>query len=111
MNVERTIEFILEAQAKSEVRMAAHERRMDALDRRMNGVTKLIQQGTRLLVSFQKETDRKIDALIDGQLRADARFEEAQRRTDAALKGLAEAQKITEQKLQRLIDRQSRNGH
>jgi len=86
MNVERTIEFILEAQAKAEVRMAAHERRMGALDRRMDGVTKLIQQGMRLLVSFQKETDRKINALVD-------------------------AQQVTEKKLQALINRQSRNGH
>jgi hypothetical protein len=100
MNVERTIEFILQTQAKQ----AAH---MDAIDRRMNGVTKLIEQGMRLLVSSKKETDQKINALIDGQLR----LEQAQGRTDAALKQLAEAQKVTEKKFQALLHRQGRNGH
>lgn len=100
MNVERTIEFILDAQAKAEVRMAIHERRMAALDRRMDGVTKLLQQGMRLLASSKKETDQKINALIDSQLR-----------TDVVLKQLAEAQKVTEKKLQAFLNRQSRNGH
>jgi cytoskeletal protein CcmA (bactofilin family) len=107
MDVERTTEFILDSQAKQ----AAH---MDAIDRRMDGVTKLIQQGTRLTMSFQKDTNHKIDALIDGQLRADARLEQSEKaslRVDAALEQLAKAQKATEQKLQRLIDRQGRNGH
>jgi hypothetical protein len=93
MNVERTMEFILNSQAK-------HAARMDVLDRRMDGVTKLLQQGMRLLVSSKKETDQKINALIDSQLR-----------TDVALKELAEAQKVTEKKMQAFLNRQSRNGH
>lgn len=104
MNVERTMEFILNSQAK-------HAARMDVLDQRMNGVTKLLQQGMRLLVSSKKETDQKINALIDSQLRTDARMEAAQSRTDRALRELAEAQKVTEKKMQAFLNRQSRNGH
>jgi hypothetical protein len=100
MNVERTVEFILDAQAKAEVRMAVHERRMAEVDKRLNGVTKLIQQGMRLLANSKKETDQKINALIASQLR-----------TDEALKELAAAQKVTEKKMQTFLNRQTRNGH
>jgi len=100
MDIERTIEFILQMQAKQAESQVKHVARMDTLDRRMDGVTKLLQQGMKILVSFQKETDRKFTALVDSQLR-----------TDAALEQLAKAQKVTEQKLQRLIDRRSPNGH
>lgn len=93
MNVERTIEFILDSQAK-------HAARMDVIDKRMDGITKLIQQGMKLLVTSKKETDRKINALVEAQLR-----------TDEKLKELAVAQQVTEKKLQALINRQSRNGH
>ena len=101
MNVERTMEFILNSQAK-------HATRMDAIDKRMGGVTKLLQQGARIMVSFQKESNDKINALIDAQSRTDAKLEELAK----AQKRLAEAQEVTEKKLQRLIDfRGRRNGH
>ena len=79
MDIEGTIQFILESQAKAEIRMEKHEARGDAmekrLDRRMNAVTKLLQQGMRLLIrtdtklkeltQAQKETDRSLKALIN----------------------------------------------
>ncbi|HUI80639.1 MAG TPA: hypothetical protein VLY24_22095 [Bryobacteraceae bacterium] len=90
MNVERTMEFILDAQAKQAASQLRHEARMDAIDKRLNGITKLLGQGMRLLVNVQ----------------------ESQKVTAAELKELAAAQKATEKKLQRLIDIQSRrNGH
>jgi hypothetical protein len=86
MDVERNIEFIVEMQAKQAAHLDAQAAHMDAIDRRMDGVTKLLQQGMQLLVNFQTETNQKINALVDAQL-------------------------CTEEKLQRFIDRQGRNGH
>jgi len=109
VDVEHTIEFILDVQAKQ----SGH---MEAIDQRMDGITKLIQQGMRLLLDNKTETDRKINALIDGQLRTEAnveRLSEAQTRIDAKFEQLAEAHKATEQALKAFIDslRQGNNGH
>ena len=86
VDVERTIEFILESQAKAEIlhakaeiRMGKTEARIHAmekrLDRRMESITKLLQQGMRMLVQTntrlgelaraQKETHRSLKALIN----------------------------------------------
>lgn len=108
MDVEGTIQFILESQAKAEARMGA-------MDARLDSITKLLKQGMRMLVTFQTETNSKFNALVDAQLRTDAKLEqvaEAQLRTDVKLEQLAEAQKVTELKLQLLFDtlRKNRNG-
>jgi hypothetical protein len=86
MDVERTIEFILETQAKAETRM--------------DGITKLIQQGMQLLLSFQTESTYRINALIDAQQRSEARHGRLE----------ADLQKLTES-VQKLVDLQSPNGH
>jgi hypothetical protein len=115
VDVEGTIQFILESQAKAEAHMGAMDGRPGVLDARLDSITKLIKQGMRLLVTFQTETNSKINALADAQLRTDAKLDrvaEAQLRTDAKLEELAEAQKVTELKLQLLFDtlRKNRNG-
>ena len=120
MNVESTIKFILDSQARAEVRQAkADERqtraetRVDAvekrLDKRMDAIAKLIQQGMRMLVTQKAETDRKINALVDAQMRSDARSE----RLDARMEELAVAQKDTQRTLKSFIEslRKGRNGH
>ena len=75
MEVERTIEFILQMQAAAEARAAkADERmdraeaRMDKFDRRLEAIGKLLQTGMKILVKIeegQHKTDRKLDRLID----------------------------------------------
>jgi len=102
VDVERTLELILDAQAR-------HPAHLEAIDQRMDGITKLIQQGMRLLLDNKTETDRKINALIDAQLRTDAKVDQL---ADAQ-KELAEAQKATQQTLKAFIDslRQGGNGH
>jgi hypothetical protein len=87
VDVERTIQFILESQAKAEARMGV-------IDGRMDSITKLIKRGLRLLVTFQTETTSKFNALVDSQAE------------------LAEAQEVTELQLQLLFDtlRKNRNG-
>lgn len=93
MDVEETIRFILDAQANAEVRMAKAEARMDRaearvdkFDRRLDAIAKLVQQGMKLVVENQR------------------------------IKELQAAQKVTERKLQALIDslkqpKNGRNGH
>lgn len=95
MDVERTIQFILESQAKAEVRVDAMEKR---LDRRMNGIAKLLQQGMRMLV----KTDQRLAELADNQ-----------KEMGKTLKELAEAQKQTDRTLKAFINslRNGRNGH
>ena len=122
MDVEGTIQFILESQAKAEARMGVTDDRLGVIDGRLDSITKLIKQGMRLLVkfqgeatAFQTETNSKINALVDSQMRTDAKLEQvaaAQLRTDVKVAELAEAQKVTELKLQAFIEslRKSRNG-
>jgi hypothetical protein len=92
VDVERTNEFILQSQAKAELRMQRFEEdlkkaeaRSDAmekrLDKRINGITKLLEQGTHMMVRIetkfaelaeaqkelaeaQKKTDRTVNAFI-----------------------------------------------
>jgi hypothetical protein len=92
MDVERTIEFILQMQAKSEVRM-------DKFDKRMEAIRKLVQTGMKMLVKI----DQNIIALT-----------EAQRKTDESVLALTEAQRKTDRKFERLLDsltKRRTNGH
>ena len=102
MDVEATIQFIMEAQARAEVRaekadlrMQKFEARMEKsemrtnamekrMDKRMDAIATLLQQGMRILV-----------------------------RTEAKLEELATAQKATDRDLRALIKnlRTGRNGH
>lgn len=85
------------------------EARMDKFDKRLNAIARLVQQGMRMLVDNKAETDRKINALVDAQLRTESTLE----RLAESHTRLAEAQKVTEQKLQTFIDslQKGRNGH
>src|SRR5437016_10063786 len=89
MNVEKTMEFILQMQAaaevrmdraevrmdRAEVRMDRAEARMEKFDKRLEAIGKLLQTGMKILVKIenrqqalveaQLKTDRKLDRLID----------------------------------------------
>ena len=99
MDVEKTIEFILQAQANSE----AH---LGKIDQRLDGITTLLQQGMKLVLTFQTEAGQKINAVIDAQLR----LEESQKRTDAKVAELAESQKRTDAKVAELAESQKLTG-
>jgi hypothetical protein len=101
MDVERTIEFILQQQAKAEPRQAQAEARQAQAEarqaqaeakaeRQMTAIRKLIQTGMRMIV----------------------KNEELVKATQAELRELTAAQKVTETKLQGLIEalRRGRNG-
>ena len=89
MDVERTIEFILQAQAKSEVRM--------------DGLTRLIQRGMRILIT----TNARVGELARGQkqlTQAQKELARAQKQTDTRFEELARAQTATERSLKTLTD-------
>ena len=78
MDVERTMEFILQMQAKSEERMARAEARMDKFDRRMEAMGKLVQTGVKWLVKLEKTQQalsQDVKALTEAQRRTDRKFE------------------------------------
>jgi hypothetical protein len=110
MDVERTIEFILDMQAKAEVRAAqaderaakADERaakadaRMDKFDKRLEAMRKLVEAGMKILVKSEKE-------------RA-----ESKKDFDRRIKEITELQRKTDLKLDRLFDfwtKKRTNGH
>ncbi len=109
MDVEKTIEFILDQQAKTEVLRQQNEERwqrneerwkradvrMDKFDRSLVGIRKLILLGAKTLVSSQKA----------------AKVELREIRED--IRELTAAQKRTDQKFERLVEllsRRSPNG-
>ncbi len=93
MDIERTMEFILQQQAKAEAEMAAMRQQQAEMlkrqakaeakaERQMAAIRKLIQVGMRMIV-----------------------------KNEELIKEVASAQKVTETKLQGLIDAWRRNGN
>jgi hypothetical protein len=104
MDVERTIEFILQQQAKAEAKAESRAEQYEAraaryearqaqaeakAERQMAAIRKLIQIGMRMIV----------------------KNEELVKITQAELRELAAVQKVTETKLQGLIDALRRGGN
>ncbi|HYL37139.1 MAG TPA: hypothetical protein VEV17_14580 [Bryobacteraceae bacterium] len=100
MDVERTMEFILDRQAKAEVQMAAMREQMR---------------------EQQAKTDAQIAAILRQQAKAEGQMAAIRKLIQAGMKmivkqgervnELAEAQKVTETKLQGLIDALRRGGN
>ena len=93
MDIERSIEFLLQQEVKAEVQLQS--------------IRDLVRDGMKLVITHQTETNRRLDALIDAQLRSEeriSRLAEAQLITEQKVARLADAQETTERKLQALID-------
>ena len=99
MDVEKTIEFILDQQAKAEIRWQKAEERMERMEKRqarfeagLDGLRKLVVMGMKML---NKATEER-------------------RELQTSIGKLVVAQKQTDQKFERLIEQMSRrspNGH
>jgi hypothetical protein len=77
--IEGILQEVAERQMAADARMDRMDARMDRVDarfeKRMRGFEKLVKIGMRQLVQLgakAKETDQKIHALIDSQLRTEA---------------------------------------
>jgi chromosome segregation ATPase len=108
MDVEKTIEFILETLADTAAWRAETERRLARNDRQIHGIQTLLKIGARQLIALgaaQKRTNesiRKLSAEM-AELRTSVAKLTAELRTSVAK--LAEAQKRTEERFQRWLDR------
>ncbi len=89
MNIEKTMEFILQQQAKAEGQMTA--------------IRTLLRTGMRMVVKNEQH--------IEELTTAHKELAEAQKATETELRALATAQKVTEVKLQNFIDAQRRGGN
>ena len=84
MNVERTIQFILNSQAKAEARR-------DKTDKEIVAIRKLLHQGMRILVSIenaQKRTESRVAELARTQnqlAQSHNELAQAQKKTEAAM--------------------------
>ena len=107
MDIERTMEFIVENLAAVTVRRQRTEGCLEALaasqqktDQSIRGLRTIMQTGMRILVKLEQNRqhlDTKIAALADGQIR-----------TEESLVSLAAAQKRTDQKFERWLKKRSR---
>ncbi len=81
--IKAILKAVAKSQAAADARMDRAETRMDRFDarmdrsderfdKRMRGFEKLVRIGMAELRRFEKETDRKIDALVDAQQRTEA---------------------------------------
>lgn len=100
MDVEKTMEFILQRQAKAEVNA----------ERQMSAIRKLIQTGMRMIVK-NEELIQKNEESIKELAVAHKELAAAQKVTETKLQDLAAAQKVTEMKVQGLIDAWRRGGN
>jgi hypothetical protein len=81
MDIEKTMQFILESQARSEENHARAMQRMDKFDKQIKATENLVRAGIKLVVKYraeQKESDRtfnaKVNVLVDAQIRAEERM-------------------------------------
>ncbi|HYL37138.1 MAG TPA: hypothetical protein VEV17_14575 [Bryobacteraceae bacterium] len=117
MDVERTIEFILDQQAKAEVQMAAMREQQARADAQIAAIA---QQ--------QAKADAQIAAILRQQAKAEGQMAAIRKLIQAGMKmivkqgerinevaeaqkDLAKSQKMTETKLQSLIDTLLRGGN
>jgi len=98
MDVQKTMEFILQQQAKADAQIATMAERQAKADKQIAAILKLIQTGMRMIVKQGESIKQQGEGI---------------KQLTEKHKELAEAQKVTEVKLQGLIDalRRGGNGH
>ncbi|MBK5291334.1 MAG: hypothetical protein JJE04_06645 [Acidobacteriia bacterium] len=83
------MKFILEQQAQTAVFQAQAVSFQAATEKRFDAISKLLQTGMRMLVDYQKETNTRMNTLIDAQMRN----EESIRKTDDRFNRWLDAQR------------------
>ena len=105
MDIERTMQFIVDHTAALTVRQEQADIRAARMDRRMAGLQTLVKTGMRMIVKLE-QGQRTLNERM-------AELAEAQSRTEKALADLAASQKRTDQKFDRWLDsiNTGSNGH
>jgi hypothetical protein len=106
VDVERTMNFILDAQAKAEVRMAKHDAAIARIDKQLQATANLLRGAIRFGA-------RDLRRIAEQQRIAAERVAEQQRITDQKFAELAESQRVTDQKFQAFMQSfgKSTNGN
>jgi len=102
MNVERTMEFILQSQARAEVRADRFDAKLDRLELQVKPTADLVRQGMKIVQALAQ--DRR--AMREEQ----KSIREEQKSIREELRQLAKAQARTEATLDRYLKSRS-NGH
>ncbi len=105
MDVERTMQFILDRQAKAEVRWQKSEERMGRLEKGQAKFDKSLVKVRKLIVMGMKMVNQVALSQKAAQLEL--------REIREDIRGLTAAQKRTDEKFERLVElmsRRSRNG-
>lgn len=102
MDVEKTMEFILQQQAKAETQIAAMGERQAKADKQIAAILKLIQTGMRMIVKQGESIKELREELREGIKQLTEKHKE-----------LAEAQRATQVELRGFIAslRRGGNGH
>jgi hypothetical protein len=100
VDVERTIEFILDCQAKAEVRMAAHDEAIARIDKQLKATANLLRGAVRLGARELRRLNEQQRLSAEQQRITDEKLAESRRITDQKFVELAESQRITDQKFQ-----------
>ena len=90
MDVERTMNFILDSQAKAEVRMDRLERQVAATANLLRGAIRVGARQLREAREAQKHTDQRLVELAEV--------------TERKLQELAESQRLTDQRFRAFLD-------
>jgi len=96
MNVEKTMEFILQQQARAEVQMAAMREQQARAEKRQDKTDQQLAKTERQIAAIQKLIVAGMKMIV---------------KQGTSIKQLTEAQKVTEIKLQVLIDALRRGGN
>ena len=109
MDVERTMNFILDAQAKAEVRMAKHDEAIAMLDKQLKATANLLRGAIRTGARELRRLNEQQRLTAEQQGLA----AEQQRITDQKFAELAESQRITDQRFQAFMQSfgKSTNGN
>ena len=111
MDIEKAISFLLEQQAASLARQDESQARFDArMDKLAEFQLEAERRHTVEIADIRRDLKRAIQAGVVEARQERKRRQELQDGLSAAINSVAEAQKVTEQKLQRLIDSLHRNG-
>ena len=117
MDIERTMQFIVDNLATVTAAQQQAEVRAARTDRQIHGLQTLVKIGMRRLVKLEEgqvSLRRALNELAVAQKRTDGVVRElaaSQKRTDEAMRELATSQKRTDEKFERWLDSlKGRNG-
>ena len=113
MDVEKTIKFLLEQQARFDARMELLLEQQGRFDSRMESLSGIVAEMAGAITDVQHQLRRAVKLGVEEARRQRAQRRAFEQKVNTRFGELATAQLTTERSLQRLIDslQQTHNGH